>query len=409
MGSDDLAPLLGLLLGAARRWSRREPFDEGATEAIRHEAIRRLHRRHVRSLPLYRALAEDRGLAGPQPLETIVDELLVTSDVFKSYDPRWLEQGDFGRMTGWLGERFVRPPRPDLAGVRGVPAWRRRLASDGVFLTVSSGTSGRPSFVPRDLETLRALAFGGRFTIPPLWDDAQADFDCLVLARAGTGRGMDVAARAVARGAVRSHLLVDAERAAEPDDGDYAAALRFLARSVRERRRLLVFGAPAYVAQACRRILAAGPGLRLAPGSVVLTGGGGKGREPDGRDALGRLVLAALGVADGSLVDAYSAAELNVVLMSCPSGRYHVPPTVEVVVLDELLMGCDGEPATGTLGFLDPFALSYPGFVIPGDRATLSRAPCPCGLAGASIVGEIARAAGLEARGCAGVATPVLG
>ena len=76
---------------------------------------------------------------------------------------------------------------------------------------------------------------------------------------------------------------------------------------------------------------------------------------------------------------------------------------MEAVVLDEALLGEVGRSGFGTLGFLDPFAASYPGFVISGDQALLSQGECACGLSGMFIEGEIERASGLEVRGCGGV------
>ena len=73
------------------------------------------------------------------------------------------------------------------------------------------------------------------------------------------------------------------------------------------------------------------------------------------------------------------------------------------MVLDEGLTGRLGEGGTGALAFLDPFAVSYPGFVITGDEATLAPGGCGCGLSGPFLEGEIRRASGLEVRGCGGV------
>ena len=64
--------------------------------------------------------------------------------------------------------------------------------------------------------------------------------------------------------------------------------------------------------------------------------------------------------------------------------------------------------AEGMLAFLDPFALSYPGFLIAGDRATLDFGSCGCGRSGAFVEGEIERAPGAEVRGCGGVLGSIL-
>ena len=88
-------------------------------------------------------------------------------------------------------------------------------------------------------------------------------------------------------------------------------------------------------------------------------------------------------------------------LSTCSHGRYHVPPLIQPILLDDALDWVEDGEGEGILGFFDPFAGSYPGFLITGDQGKLTFEPCPCGLAGWSVRGEIVRAAGYEPRGCA--------
>lgn len=382
--------LLDALLGATARWARAEPFDEAVATRVRHGLILDQHLRYVEGIPAYRRLAEERGLDGPAGLEAIAGRLVFAAELFKSYDPGWLERGDFTAMTGWLHDVSTCRPAPPGPGVRDLAGWQAAMRGQGVHLSLSSATSGRPSIVPRDGETWAALCGNGRFyATTPRGGGPDADF--LALMPRGTRLGLQAAAEGLARGAARHDFL-----------DDPLAAAAFLARSAREGRPALAFGPPGPARDLCDAVIAGGAPLRLAGGSRLVTGGGWKGGPAIGRDALRALAGRALGLPGAAVTDAYSATELNAVLSSCPHGRYHVPPLIEAIVLDDALEWVRDDDAEGLLAFLDPFARSYVGFLMPGDRARLTREPCPCGLAGPSVVGEIERAATAAPRGCAG-------
>jgi hypothetical protein len=55
---------------------------------------------------------------------------------------------------------------------------------------------------------------------------------------------------------------------------------------------------------------------------------------------------------------------------------------------------------------MDPFAVSYPGFLITGDAVQSTYRPCECGLAGESLL-SVGRAAGAEIKGCGGIMATV--
>jgi hypothetical protein len=151
----------------------------------------------------------------------------------------------------------------------------------------------------------------------------------------------------------------------------------------------------------------AGP---LRPGSVVTLGGGWKSFEDQrvDRAVLCELIRATLGVPPARLLEAYAMVELNTPLMRCPTGRYHVPPILEPWMFDEALLPLEpGLDVTGTFGFMDPTATSFPAFLVTGDQVRLVRQCCPCGLQGPAIVGEVQRAVGHETRGCGGILATV--
>jgi hypothetical protein len=347
--------------------------------------------------------------------------------VFKSYDPRWLADADYGQLTEWLGRRFFRQPEIALDGVRDIDAWRRRLRTDRVFVSYSSGTSGSLSFVPRDPIAQHALRTNGAYSfhrrLPP-GVTGIADLACLVLGSRGSGMGIHGAATGLARAAHRSHFLFNEEVVAadvlrgrrggrgvssENIDDAFETAFRFLHAEAADRRPLLLFGTPFELERACAWALDSGKRIVVPAGSLVVTGGGWKGERSVSRAEMLDDVQRVFAVRPADVIDVYSTAESNAVLLTCVEGHYHVPPLVQPVIVDDALQRVEGDDVVGVLGLLDPFAVSYPGFLITGDQVRLTRRPCPCGLTGWSIVGPIERAPSSDSKGCAGVLAKVTG
>lgn len=416
----ELEALLDRLLELTRLWAR-GAADDGEAEEVRREAIRRNHVRYLELVPVYRHLAREEGLTEQSGFDAIVEHALLADDVFKSYRPEWIESRAFDRMTAWLGDRFIRRLHLET-DLDGVAAWKARLKEDGVYLAFSSGTSGRLSFVPRDRRTLEALMRNGQSYPHAVWSPSAEGrygaFDSLILGGTGAGMGLQSAGSGLARMARRSHFLMDFEiRPEEPGhregsaywDAAYERSLEFLRGAADEGVRILIFGAPFQVQELCERI-AADPGLlAMPPGSLLLTGGGWKafdGRRVP-RERLWEQAGQALAIPADHIIDTYSTTELNCVFMTCSQGHYHIPPLVEPVVLDEAYTGRPGTPGRGILGLLDPFALSYPGFIVTQDQVDLARGVCACGLAGWHLRGEIHRAPGVQPKGCGGVMAAV--
>jgi hypothetical protein len=61
----------------------------------------------------------------------------------------------------------------------------------------------------------------------------------------------------------------------------------------------------------------------------------------------------------------------------------------------------EGQDLSGTFGFLDPLAVSHPGFLISGDHVRMVDEECACGLGGPALT-HIGRARSSEVKGCGG-------
>ncbi len=467
--SPELAALQSRLIALAQRWALREPVDLDHAAQLRAEALALLHRHYLARIPAYARLAAQEGVGQRADPALLKARLMSTDDLFKSYRPRWLDEGDFASMTAWLGELHHRPIRVDAAGFASLDQWLERLRAGGLRPVLSSGTSGALSFVPRDEANLALTRRANTAILLPLllydrlgepWQRALAGpaarllgpaaferaarrlaprgFEAVLLDFRGGRTGMQAIAAELAPAFGRSHFLypleltaADLRRLGRPPRGE--ADLALLARLQRETvarrdehlarlaaamaaaaragRRVFIFGAPFQLKDLCAHLRGAGRPLELAPGSAVLFGGGWKSfaGEAIPREELEGALSLWLGLPPERIIEGYSMTELNVMLVRCRHGRFHIPPSLEPALFDEALEPVEvapGAPRHGLFGFLDPLAFSYPGFIITGDQVTWLDAPCPCGLTGPALT-AIARAGGREAKGCAGVLASV--
>ncbi|MDD5605553.1 MAG: hypothetical protein PHX29_06600 [Dehalococcoidales bacterium] len=120
------------------------------------------------------------------------------------------------------------------------------------------------------------------------------------------------------------------------------------------------------------------------------------------RQTLVNMVTDTLGVPSEMVLEGYSMTEVNVLMLRCKEGRFHIPPLIEPVIFNDELDPLEGEELTGAFGFLDPLGVSCPGFIISSDQVTLTYKQCSCGLSGPSIT-TIGRLPGSEIKGCGGI------
>jgi hypothetical protein len=435
-GERKIHELGGELRAAANAWAAGdEAFDEADATRLRHQAIALCHAHYRAAIPAYRRLCDEAGVTDDAPLAVLAERCSVTDDLFKSYDVAWVDTRDFAALSGWLRDVCGEPVPADAAEARDIDDWLERLERGGLHVLYSSGTSGKLSFVPRGEASWDAYRANGPSYLMHQVQRLGVDLsgmDGAVLGFRGGRMGIQRAGVELSRYIADVHYLYDRELRAEMlralltarwpaaadaaraalavgQDEAYRSFLGALRRATERGRAVWLFGAPYQVQQLCVLMQAAGaPPLRA--GSVVTLGGGWKSFEGQRveRPALCALIEAALGVPAARVLEAYAMVELNTPLMRCGDGRYHVPPIIEVCLFDEALMPLPpGADVTGTFGFMDPTATSYPAFLVTGDEVRLVRERCPCGLAGPALLGEVRRAPGREMRGCGGILATV--
>lgn len=450
------------LIALARDWALRRTYDPEYARRRRQRALLLAHDHYRAHVPAYRRLAHQERIGALDTLAPIIERMMSTDDLFKSYRQQWLDGGDFAAMTGWIAELHHRPLQIDVAGVTTIDEWIERLEAVDVRPVYSSGTSGTFSFVPRDVASLaRVRTASAGYLLPQLLYDriggplertltriaarllAPVPFERLLRAispRSYDGVFLDFRHGRTGMQAIGREAAPVFRRRCFLYDSDLSAAtLRSLARgprtardreqlerlhtetivnreanfnrvldrmrdSVADGRKVFIFGVPFQLKDLCEHALRSGRDVRLRDGSMVLFGGGWKSYtgERIPRSELMQLVHDALGIPEVRVIEGYSMTEINVMMVRCVHGRFHIPPIVEPVVFDEALSPLQGDDLRGTIGFLDPLATAYPGFVISGDAVRMVDGACPCGLVGPAVT-EIGRAARREVKGCGGV------
>ncbi len=449
-------------------WARSGRVDRDAARGTRHAAILASHSHYIESVPAYQRLAEQANVGPDADLDVLVREMMSTDHIFKSYSQALLDEGDFPAMGAWLRQVCDRDLPIEANEVESIDEWLRTLADGGIHTVVSSGTSGEMSFVPRDSYTWKLLT-GVNSSFVPLFQMRQGigrpvermaartasrlmkperfarflqerglkGFDGFFLSFSGGTQGTQVVGQVIAEMTRRATFLFDIPlsptavrqlvrgvtneyerrlteqfldvtvRRREENFGRIVEAMR---KSTSEGQRAVIFGAPFMVKEFCRWMLDQREELELPPGSFLFHGGGWKSFDGERIDerALLDLVARATGIDDAHVSEGYSMTEAQVVFPRCRANRFHVPPITETIVFDDALEPVDSDDAYGALGFLDPFAVSYPGFIITGDNVQRHGDQCPCGVDGLTIT-NIGRVPGREVKGCGGIMAAVQG
>ncbi len=449
------------LIRASRSWGLKKGFDRAHTEALRNEAIHLNHTSYFNDIPFYRKLAGEEGIGSTADSDTIKRKLMLSADIFKSYDRSLLDNGDFYGMTQWLSGIYHRRIDIDMSDIHTIDSWIERLKIDDVHIVYSSGTSGTFSFVPRDIQdwelsrtaNIACLAsllmhrLGN--TLSGLFLNAPArllssqtltrfagkkkltGFDAVFLGFRQGRMGNQVLIEELATLFRRHYFLYDIAvsgtalrclyHGASTDDEkqmltglqaevidkketNYLMLIHAIRRSTDEGQKVFIFGAPYQFRELCDFVAIHGQGLALKKGSFVFFGGGWKSftGETIERETLVDMLSNSFDIPKEMVLEGYSMTEINMLMVRCEHGRFHIPPVIEPVIFDEKLDPIQGTDIKGAFGFLDPFAVSYPGFIISGDYVHMLNGECPCGLDGPAII-EIGRMPGSELKGCGGI------
>ncbi|MDD4986036.1 MAG: hypothetical protein PHQ43_09645 [Dehalococcoidales bacterium] len=450
------------LIKSSQSWVLGERFDAAQSRELRRQAILLNHAHYLKNIPIYEKVAHEEGIGDTTDIETIKRKLMLSDGVFKSYNQEWLDAGDFGRMTRWLSNIYHERINLDCRGVGSIDKWLEQLENIGINVALSTGTSGTFSFIPKDRECrtlaktantcymaslLARLNIGmssGHFplkqaigSLPPsafmkvIGKAGLPDFDAAFLGFRQGRTGNQTLIEEMAPFFHRHYFLYDIDisttalrclqrgpnteqerqmveelqtEVVSRKEVNYLKLVENIRKSIQEGRKVFIFGAPYQLKELCEVVAGNNKKLELQKGSLVLMGGGWKSfaGEAIDRDTLVDMLAGALNIPPQMVLEGYSMTEINTLMLCCEYGRFHIPPLVEPVIFDKELNPFGGKDLKGAFGFLDPLAVSYPGFIISGDQVRFVAGECPCGLTGPAIT-EIGRQPGGEIKGCGGI------
>jgi phenylacetate-coenzyme A ligase PaaK-like adenylate-forming protein len=408
------------------------PFTAGPAEAaaLRFAAIHTSFTYHVEHNAFYRRYCETAGflpgdLRGPDDLPHIP---LVPEHLFKGCQGpeqfiAWLTSISSDEL-GW--------PAPETLGGSYDEQIAALYRDHGIRVRSTSGSSGVPSFLPRDPITRRRSAHWKILTYfamyPEVLDLSELlsvtlwplDFSWAdlivpqerVYALLDKKLGLEMVIRAMTTTEPRGILdrLLGRGRV-----GKGVALLESLAAQLQD---LSALGTPGILwtppfllySLAC---FVRERGLRLKLGEhwrIELGGGWKLLYEPSiSEPKLRELSSQTFDVRAGQIHDIYGSTEcLGLIGLSCEGGYKHVPHTVlHPLVLNEGMEPA-GDGEWGRFAFLNPLVQAYPGFIVTGDRVRLlSRCPA-CDRNGPVLDPEISRMPGAEDRGCANIVRQII-
>ena len=369
--------------------------------------------------------ARDRGIEQITTLKDIVD--LVFSDAtYKSYPESFLDQGRWDRMTAWFGTLASDDlAKLDVSGVTSLDDWLAVLQQNGIWVSSSSGTSGKNSFLSmnrRDIDlALPLMVQAAAFTSPNLRAAPRNSFAVFVMGPASAsysgslrarmfaeylGRpgdihyisdvaqtaqdGLDLARlnRAIAAGTARpSEISALQERSRQKGAQIEADLNRFLDRLIEhhDNRPLALLGLSSLLYTVMLMARARGiDRLPLHPDSVASVSGGRKGTSAPA-DYLEQ-IREFFGMTEAIYTNPYGMTELSGACPSLPEGRgWVLPPWIIPLVLtptDETLLNPEGTSGvvTGRFAFLDLLVDGRWGGLVTGDQVSIDFAPGAEGL-----------------------------
>ncbi|MCX5042748.1 hypothetical protein OG921_06145 [Aldersonia sp. NBC_00410] len=398
-----------------------------------------------RRIKLLDRRATDAGVTEIDSREDMV-ALLFPHTVYKSYPESFLIDEKWDRLGKWLGTISSHPITSiDTAEVADIDDWIDRLQGAGHYVSCSSGTTGKSAMLPasqRDMDwsrrdTVNVFAWGSG--VKPAQDRRMIGIaptaavpKNLVIGAAqqaafgdpgkerfrlpippitvGSLTTMILLRKKIAEGTARPDELADFEKTSAARQESLDRALVAAAEALVEHRADKLFISGMWNALHQTAVLVRDMGYSpndFHPDNCLYVGGGLKRAQlpADYQE----FVHQTFNVPPERDFQNYSMQELNSGMPKCRKGdRYHVPPWLVPLVLDEqgdALLRHDHGEVEGRAAFFDLSLDGRWGGVITGDRIALDFDPCACGAAGPSVRNDIARYADLnndDKIGCAG-------
>ncbi|NWJ47574.1 MAG: hypothetical protein HXX08_17085 [Chloroflexi bacterium] len=400
-------------------------------QALRLKLLQKWFDQNYRQIPVLQRAADRKGITRIEKAEDAIP-LLFSHSTYKTYPESFLEKGQWDKLNLWLATLTVHGDKlkqMNTEGISGLDDWLSAVEAQGFAMSVSSGTSGKPSFIPRRAED-GPLFFRSFITMPKLGQgfDEGVQIPILLgffregwhvlnlfaneLLRQLPDWGVTFAfdgrlspttirqeikmRRMIAEGKLSPDEVAAFEKLAEEQKAIRGAVFQQFIQKVmvNKGKRIFLLAQTSVMYQMAANGLALGLENFFAPDSIIMHAGGAKGFKlpPDYQEQMARF----FGVPLQNVVNFYAMSEKGSASLFCQYGRNHVAPWEIPLILDregEKLLNPEfgsGEVIVGRYAFVDLVAQSHWGGVTTGDQVKVSFERCPCGREGPQIL-EIAR------------------
>ena len=404
--------------------------DYKKTQDLMVEAVRHSFKHHYENNVIYHHICQTNGVA-PESIKSKDDFNkipLLPDTFFKDYPEgkgylSWLKT----IFTGSLPNVDFKTDSPSHDEV--IEGFNK----NGINIMFTSGTSGRFSFIPRDTLSWNRVKYSAMKSVIELMDYDPDDsavllipdprqtnltiaslfgiaYDLYYPKNIHVALDMKITTQFLRMQrddtiGLREKIKAKAMSRISPivQKKSDSRIINILEQMEKEGKKINIGGPPFWLDRIIERMKQEGKTISLKS-SQVLTGGGWKAEE-DKRtpeEIFRKKVEEVLGIPQHHFHDVYAMSECSSVFLSCEKHYKHIPPVIIPFVLDEELNNI-GYNKFGRFAFIDPLPISYPGFIITGDKVKLLE-HCPgCSREGPVLDVEVTRLPGVEGRGCAAV------
>ncbi|WP_166904422.1 hypothetical protein [Mycobacterium sp. DL440] len=402
-------------------------------QGLQIEAVNERFAARVDQIPLLRNRAQSAQIDNVAERTDLV-QLLFAHGAYKSYAQSWLTGGRWDRMAKWVGTvSACDPSGVDVDGVAGLDDFVARMESVGCYLSCSSGTTGKPAMIASAASDMATASQGNvtgltwatgipadgsrkLFGLGPRTKvernertrialveafSTEADSYQLPIEPISVGSIMEmielrqrIADGTASPSEITAFEATSSARQSAMDNAIADAVDELIASRDRQLLLTSMFASLYQVAQGVRAKGFSGKDFRDDTALLVAGGLKGSALPPDYRE----YIFDTFNIADERVFHFYSMQELNTPFPKCRAGRYHVPPWVLLLPLDE-----PGENIVDTSSgrvlargaFFDLSLDGRWGGIISGDRIDADFGVCECGHQGPTIGPDITRYADL--------------
>lgn len=394
------------------------------------EAINERFQDRVGKIKLLQNRAEEGDVAEVRTMADVVP-LLFAHTAYKSYPESWLAESKWDRLGKWLDTVSTnRVPQLDTSNVKGLDDWLNLLVENDHYVSCSSGTTGKCAMMNA---TTADLQFAGKDLLKSvIWAGLAPDHDRRTISMgqvASTpknriaGRSMVeafirpgeapfapnvppitiggitemvVLRKKIADGTAQPSEIAHYEDQARTREDAMESSVQQAAEAIIANRDVPLFlmglYGPLYrVAEIVREKGFSGKDFQ--PNAMFISGGLKRAQVPDNYK---QIIYDTFNLADERICHTYGMQELNTNAVRCSAGRYHLPPWMILLLLDESGENLIEPPAgggeiEGRAGFVDLSLQGRWGGVISGDKVRATWDPCACGNRSPSVHQDISR------------------